>query len=84
MPREIKEAQIEYAHIQADQGTLQPNGSVGGNVKRVKKKLDVLETEYEYSPPGQSGDIISYPQADNKIPDCFKASGGYEGLAVHT
>jgi len=81
IPREIKEAQNEYAHIQADQGALQPNGNIKGNVKSKKAKVGPLEEEFEYSPAGESGNVIAYPQADNKIPKCFTISS--DGMAVH-
>jgi len=81
VPRECKDAQCEYAHIYATQGTLQPNGSINGNVKRVKRKVGPIEREYEYSPPGEAGAVVAYPQADNKIPDCFTVNT--KGLAVH-
>jgi len=81
VPREAKEAQHEYAHIFADQGTLQLNGAIGGNIKRKKEKIDVIEEEVEYSPPGEAGATIAYPQADNKIPACFTVNTF--GMAVH-
>jgi hypothetical protein len=87
VPREVKEAQIEYSKIQNDQGSLQPNGSVKGNVAKVKKKVGPIESEYEYSPPGEAGSVIAYPQADNKIPDCFISPASSESsnnLLVHT
>lgn len=86
VPYEIKEAVNEYAYILFSQDSLQPNGSTGGTVKRKKEKVGPLEEEIEYSPPGESGGIISYPQADNKIPECFIARGYFGGsnMAVHT
>lgn len=71
MPREIKQAECEYAYINQEQGTLQPSESLGGGIKREKKKVDVLEKEVEYFAEGQSGSVISYPIADNKIPQSF-------------
>ncbi len=81
VPREAKEAQNEYAHIFADQGTLQPNGSITGNIKRKKEKVDVIEEEIEYSPPGEAGSVVAYPNADNKIPACFTVNPS--GSLVH-
>lgn len=76
VPREIKQAQCEYAKIQSDNGTLQPNENVNGAVKRTKEKVDVLEEEIEYVGGGQNGGVISYPQADNKIPKSFICDSG--------
>jgi hypothetical protein len=84
VPREIKEAVNEYAHIQKEQGSLQANGSIDGNIKRKKEKVGPIEEETEYQPPGQSGALVAYPQADNKIPDCFKSPLSVGGMAVHT
>lgn len=83
IPREVKESQHEYAHIFAVNGSLQSNGSTSGNIKRVKKKVGPLEREFEYSPPGESGSVISYPVADNKIPQCFIAAFSMAGMATH-
>jgi len=83
VPREAKEAQNEYAHIYATQGTLQPNGSIGGNIKKKKEVIGPIEEEVEYSPPGESGAVVAYPQADNKIPNCFIATSSFSGMAVH-
>lgn len=83
VPREAKEAQNEYAHVQAGQGTLQPNGSINGNVKKVKRKVGPLEREFEYAPPGEAGAVVAYPAADNKIPECFKVPSFADGMAVH-
>lgn len=79
VPREIKEAQCEYAYIYAEQGTLQPNQNINGSVKRTKEKVDVIEEEIEYTSSGQTGGKISYPVADNKIPKSFicGSSDGY-------
>lgn len=82
IPREIKDAQCEYGHIQAEQGTLQPNEAIDGGVKLSKKKVGPIEKTTEYFSEGQSGGILSYPQADNKIPEYFKCSG-YGSMAVH-
>lgn len=84
VPREFKDAQCEYAHIEATDGPLQPNQSTAGNIKRYREKTDVLEEETEYSPPGQTGGVISYPSADNCIPDCFIAYGSSGGQLIHT
>lgn len=81
IPREAKEAQFEYAHIFIVQGTLQENGLLKGNVKRFKRKVGPIEREYEYSPPGEAGAVVAYPQADNKIPKCFIIESG--NMAVH-
>ena len=81
VPREIKEAQCEYAYIYTEQGTLQPNQNVNGSVKRTKEKVDVIEEEVEYTGSGQTGSKISYPIADNKIPKAF-ICGGSDGYFV--
>lgn len=71
IPREMQHAQCEYANIHRENGTLQPNESTGGGIKREKKKVDVIEKEIEYFSEGQSGAVIAYPVADNKIPQSF-------------
>lgn len=71
VPREAKEAQFEYAYINEVNGSLQPNESLGGGIKRTKEKIDVIEEEIEYFNEGLSGAVISYPQADKKIPQDF-------------
>jgi len=83
IPYEIKDAQCEYANIQADQGTLQPSGNINGSVKRTKEVVGPIEEEVEYFSSGQNGGVVSYPQADNKIPEDFKANG-YGGMVDHT
>ncbi len=75
VPREIKEAQCEYAYIYTEQGTLQPNQNINGSVKRTKEVTDVIEEEVEYTGSGQTGGKISYPIADNKIPKAFICAG---------
>ena len=81
VPREIKEAQCEYASIYTEQGTLQPNQNINGSVKRVKEVTDVIEEEVEYTGSGQTGGKIAYPQADNKIPKSF-ICGSSEGYYI--
>jgi len=75
VPREVKESQFEYAYINKTNGTLQPNESTTGGIKteKIKNKIDVIEevTEVTYFNEGQSGSVISYPQADKKIPQDF-------------
>lgn len=75
VPREIKDAQCEYANIYSEHGTLQPNQNINGSVKRTKEKVDVIEEEIEYTGSGQTGGKISYPVADNKIPKSFICAG---------
>ena len=81
IPREIKEAQCEYANIYTEQGTLQPNQNINGSVKKTREKVDVIEEEIEYTGSGQTGGKISYPVADNKIPKSF-ICGGSEGYFI--
>jgi len=71
IPYEIKNAQMEYAKRELDGTTLQEDGSATGAIKREKSKIDVIETEIEYSGSGQTGNKVSYPTADNKIPKAF-------------
>jgi hypothetical protein len=71
IPYEIKNAQMEYAKRELDGTTLQDDGSSTGAIKREKSKIDVIETEIEYSGSGQTGNKVAYPTADNKIPKSF-------------
>lgn len=83
VPREIKDAQCEYAHIQAEQGFLQQNGDANGSVKVKKDVIGPIEEYREYSPAGQNGATINYPHADSKIPSDFIVAAGNDGMAVH-
>jgi hypothetical protein len=78
VPREIKEAQCEYANIHSAQGTLQPNEALTGGIKKEKKGIGSLSKETEYCGCASSGGVISYPVADNKIPDDFKCNSNGE------
>ena len=82
IPREVKNAQCEYSHIYSVQGTLQPNGSIEGDIKINRKKVGPIEKEIEYFSGSQSSVEISYPQADKQIPEEFIVNSS--GLAVHT
>ena len=78
VPQEIKDAQCEYANIHSAQGTLQPNEALTGGIKKEKKGIGSLSKETEYCGCASSGGVISYPVADNKIPDDFKCNSNGE------
>ncbi len=71
VPYELKNAQMEYAKRELDGTTLQADGNANGAVKRTKEKVDVIEEEVEYVGAGQTGGLVAYPTADNKIPKAF-------------
>jgi hypothetical protein len=67
IPEQLKSAVAEYAKRQLT-APLQPDVSELGTVKRVKKKVDVIETETEYSDnTGGYFGLKSYPLADKYL-----------------
>jgi hypothetical protein len=67
IPVEVKDACCEYAY-RVIQGTdLQPDANPEGSIKKIKEKVDVLETDIEYCGCGSTGGFISYPAADNRL-----------------
>jgi hypothetical protein len=71
VPVEIKNAQCEYAYIQSEQGTLQPSESLNGGIQSEESAVGSLKEKIVYCGCGSSGGVISYPIADNKIPESF-------------
>lgn len=67
IPNQLKSAVAEYAKRQLS-ADLQPDVTDDGTLKRVKKKVDVIEveTEYQDSTGGYFG-LKSYPLADKYL-----------------
>lgn len=67
IPTQLKNAVAEYAKRQLST-SLQPDVPDTGTIKKVKKKVDVIETETEYQ-DGTGGyfGLKSYPLADNYL-----------------
>lgn len=69
IPREVKDACCEYAKRVIDGTTLQQDANPDGSIKKIKEKIDVIETDIEYCGCGSSGGFIAYPTADNLLKD---------------
>lgn len=77
IPEQLKAAIAEYARREMDNtGGLQPDVSDTGAVKKVRKKVDVIETETEYQ-DGTGGYFGTrrYPLADNYLKGLVRAGG---------
>lgn len=73
VPMAVKRAQIALA-IEALSGSLLPSADRGGQVKRVKTKVDVIEEEIEYMDGAPA--TRSFPLVDRMLKGLFANAAG--------
>lgn len=85
IPVEVLNATAEAARRElASPGALAPDAPAGGAIKRIRKKVDVLETETEYADAGTAGGAGApgFPLIDGIMSGLIGTGAGFPAVLV--